>query len=135
MGKLELTREEDMLLKSILASLSSRARYEITLADLLTKWDRFVTALEQVYDDSIYEFTNDLSVRDLLEEIMVHSPKGLRAKLSKEVKDVDDRFLAVTKPSNRSILKSEQPQWWWFRIPIESGSELESDLRAEGLIR
>lgn len=60
----ELSQEEETLLEPIVTALSDRARFRITLAYLLDRWVWFVEVVEQGYDDSIYEYTNDLSVRD-----------------------------------------------------------------------
>ncbi len=47
-----------------------------TLGSLLQDWQRFVTAVERGYDDSIYEYTNDLSVRDRLERVVAGASPG-----------------------------------------------------------
>jgi hypothetical protein len=39
-----------------------------TVRQLLRRWASFVRQVETGYDDTIYDYTNDLSVRDLLEE-------------------------------------------------------------------
>jgi hypothetical protein len=69
MLSLELTPDESRALSEILADLSQRAKYEVSLDRLLSNWVRFVDEVEQGYQDSIYEYTNDLSNRDTLEEI------------------------------------------------------------------
>ena len=54
-AKLDLDPEQRDELARLLA--------EDTLGALLRGWSRFVTAVERGYDDTIYEYTNELSVR------------------------------------------------------------------------
>ena len=47
-----------------------------TLGALLRGWADLVTRVERGYDDSIYEYTNDLSVRDRLERLVQGAGRG-----------------------------------------------------------
>ena len=58
-ARLELTPEERDELARLLG--------EDSLGSLLRRWSEFVTQVERGYDDSIYEYTNDLSVRGRLD--------------------------------------------------------------------
>ena len=49
-----------------------------SLDALLREWRAFVTQVERGYDDSIYEYTNDLSVRDRLERLLAGAGPSLR---------------------------------------------------------
>lgn len=133
--KIELSKEEEWVLEPILTAISRVAQRDFTLSDLLEKWMRFVLSVEHGYNDSIYEYTNDLSVRELLEKVTDASPQSLRNKLLKELKAWDDRLMAVTKPAPQPLMerKGEKPAWWWFRIPSKPGNELRSDLQTERL--
>jgi len=75
----------------------------------LATWCSFVERVERGYSDSIYEYTNDLSSRDLLEELLAKAPESAKAKLT--------RFIH---PS------------WWFGVPRIVGGELEADLHSQG---
>ena len=63
-ARLDLTPEEREELARGLAELAARTGREDSLNALLGRWSAFVTTVERGYDDSIYEYTNDLSVRD-----------------------------------------------------------------------
>jgi hypothetical protein len=98
---------------------------EDSLGALLQRWSSFVTAVERGYDDSIYEYTNDLSVRDLLERLVTSAGPGLRAKLERALGEDDRRFTAATEETTRSLGGST---WWWQRVPSRRVGELADDL-------
>jgi len=99
-----------------------------TLGALLQKWSRFVTAVERGYDDSIYEYTNDLSVRDRLERVIACASPGLRAQLEGVLAAEDKRFEAATEEAARP-LGVAYTGWWWRRVPLRRVGELAQDLR------
>lgn len=137
MHSIQLSREEDLVLEPILAAMSQKARHALTVPLLLEIWDNFVSEVDEGYNNSIYEYTNDLSVRDLLQEIIDNSPSHLRDKMIAFVRISDERFRKASKESYRSLLpdKEKSQGWWWFRVPIKLGSELKNDLQMEGLIK
>jgi hypothetical protein len=131
MQKIHLSREEELLLKPILASMSRKAGHTLTLPLLLERWENFVSEVEEGYDDSIYEYTNDLSVRDLLQVVVDNCPLALRDKLIGALRIWDERFNKATEESKRPVLpdKERSQAWWWFRVPVKRGSELVNDLQ------
>jgi len=119
---LDLDREQRDELARLLAGGS--------LGSLLQDWKRFVTAVERGYDDSIYEYTNDLSVRDRLERVLAGASPGLRAQLERALAADDARFEAATGEAARP-LGATYTTWWWRRVPLRLGGELAEDLRAQ----
>ena len=99
-----------------------------TLGSLLQEWQRFVTAVERGYGDSIYEYTNDLSVRDRLERVIACASPGLRAQLEGVLAAEDKRFEAATEEAARP-LGVAYTTWWWQRVPLRRVGELAQDLR------
>ena len=100
-----------------------------TLGSLLQEWGHFVTAVERGYDDSIYEYTNDLSVRDRLERIVTGASPGLRAQLEGALAADDGRFEAATEEAARP-LAATYTTWWWRRVPRRRAGELADDLES-----
>ena len=100
-----------------------------SLGSLLQKWGRFVTAVERGYDDSIYEYTNDLSVRDRLERVVTGASPGLRAPLEGALAPDDGRFEAATEEAARP-LGTTYTTWWWRRVPRRRAGELADDLES-----
>jgi hypothetical protein len=136
MQKVHLSREEELVLEPILSSISTRARQTLTLQVMLERWEYFVSEVEEGYDDSIYEYTNDLSVRDLLQVVVDNSSLTLREKLIDALQICDERFQKATEESKRSVLpdKEKSQAWWWFRVPVKPGLELKNDLQLDGLV-
>jgi hypothetical protein len=102
---------------------------EGSLGSLLQKWGHFVTAVERGYDDSIYEYTNDLSVRDRLERVVTGASPGLRAQLEGALAADDGRFEAATEEAARP-LAATYTTWWWRRVPRRRAGELADDLES-----
>jgi hypothetical protein len=120
---------------TILARLSARARYSLTFDGLLRRWSTFVAQVEQGYSDSIYEYTNDLSTRDVLQEVLEAVDEPLRQKLTALVQPIDQRFEQTTREIGRPLTGGKTPEGrWWLRIPQRLSGELEDDLRSEGLV-
>jgi hypothetical protein len=104
-----------------------------SLGALLQGWSRFVTEVERGYDDSIYEYTNDLSVRDRLERVVAGASPGLRDQLERAVAEDDRRFTAATEEAARS-LGATRPTWGWRRVPVRRVGELADDLESLGYL-
>jgi hypothetical protein len=102
-----------------------------SLDALLRGWRAFVTQVERGYDDSIYEYTNDLSVRDRLERLLAGAGPSLRAALAEAVAGDDARFEAATEPAVRPLRETAPPPWW-CRVPRRRVGELAQDLSALG---
>src|SRR5438094_8494043 len=98
---LDLTREERMQLESLLVATRHQGAPAASLNELLGQWAEFVRTVERGYDDSIYEYTNDLSVRDRLQSLVVASSPTLRAKLESALAPVDARFAVAPQPAAR----------------------------------
>ena len=105
---------------------------EDSLGVLLRRWSGFVTQVERGYDDSIYEYTNDLSVRDRLERLATRAGPGLRATLEAALAADDRRFEAATEEAARPLgeFGDADPPWWWRRVPLRRVGELAEDLEA-----
>jgi hypothetical protein len=101
-----------------------------TLGGLLRKWSRFVTEVERGYDDSIYEYTNDMAVRARLERVVAGASLGLRAQLERALAADDRRFTAATEDAARPLGSSR----WAQRVPTHRVGELAEDLAALGYL-
>lgn len=130
-----LSLEETRALKEVIASLSERAKQPLSLNSLLQRWSNFVLQVERGYVGSIYEYINDLSVRDLLEEVTHKVPLTLCDNLLKLIRPWDERFNGATRKLSRSLspaITQDESFDWWFRVPNKLDGELNEDLRSEG---
>jgi hypothetical protein len=121
---LDLTPDEREQLESRLAASGQQS-----LNELVRQWTDFVHAVERGYDDSIYEYTNDLSVRDILQRLLTAASPALRAKLERALAPVDERFTAATEESAQPLGTADGS--WWRRVPKRRVGELADDLSAE----
>ena len=132
---LDLTHEERDELARLLAELAARTGREDSLGAMLGRWNGFVTTVERGYEDSIYEYTNDLSVRDRLEGVAAGAGPALRAKLHGALADDDRRFAAATQETDRALGEfAEEAPSWWRRVPRHRVGELAEDLDALGYL-
>ncbi|MEO8689112.1 MAG: hypothetical protein ABI611_12960 [Solirubrobacteraceae bacterium] len=134
-ARLDLTREEQEELARLLDELAARSGREDSLDAMRGRWSAFVTTVERGYDDSIYEYTNDLSVRDRLEGIAAGAGPTLHAKLHGALADDDRRFAAATQDADQPLgeFAGEAPSWW-RRVPRRRAGELAEDLAALGYL-
>lgn len=130
---LSLSAENIDLLKPILSAMSHERKGMVTLEYLLGRWADFVDTVENLYNYTIYDYKNDLAVRDLLEEILRVSPELLRRKLLMKIEGLDNRFVTATRPVTHPLLGGESKNWWYYRVPKEPGAELAGDLASAGL--
>lgn len=92
------------------------------LAFLHKRWTKVVEEIESGYRGSIDDYTNDLTVRDLLDELL---PSGAQTEssdqLMREIEPLDRRFEAATSPGERQLLRrffrGASNAWWWDRVP------------------
>lgn len=128
---LDLTSEESEQLESLLAE--HRGACAPSLAALCGQWMAFVGAVERGYDDSIYEYTNDLSIRDLLQDLRLASPWSLQAKLDGALAPIDARFASATEPASRPLSTARgELASWWNRVPKRRIGEFADDLESLG---
>ncbi|MCX6022767.1 MAG: hypothetical protein NTZ05_13780 [Chloroflexi bacterium] len=133
---IEITLEEEGYVSKSNARLTERAKHTVTIERLLEDWHAFAQEVEEGYNWTSYEYANDLSLREILDEVMAEAPITLRDKLRRVLEEPDARFYAATREIDRAmgfgLTKKTHPLW--FRIPKRLCPELESDLRARGLL-
>ncbi|GIH05287.1 hypothetical protein Rhe02_33540 [Rhizocola hellebori] len=98
----------------------------LSASEVAAEWERFVVACESGYDENIYEYNNDLSIRDLIEVLLNDADLDLRSRLDwwvEKVQTVDRRF--------RQLLRSRDADsagaWWRDRPLLFAGPELAAD--------
>lgn len=128
-------REERQVLEAALKRIRDEWKFpkSFGLVDLLKKWQAFVAEVETGYSSSIYDYTHDLSMRDLLENLKGQVPPRLQLELSEYIAPWDKRFSAATRPVAKPIdIPTESCHGeWWYRVPNIVGSEMGEYLLSE----
>ena len=126
--------QDTEFVKELEARFTSRAGFPITLEGLVSSWGQFVAEVECGYEDSIDDYTNDLTTRDLLDEALQSAPERLRRTLYESIRPLDDRFYAATRADESGTLANffkPGPSWWWRRAPVNGPLPRNTSLREE----
>ncbi len=105
-------------------------------ASYIEAWQFFVTECEEGYQSSIYEYENELSVRDVIERAL--SIPGLAEDsegvlFADAIAKVDSRFASLL--ASGPEIAGEAVPWWRRRIPSHAGEELVADVEAQYSVR
>jgi len=106
-----------------------------SFAYLLVKWSALVRSVEEGYPLSIYDYTNSLCARDLLEVAIANASDGLRDKLVPALDPLDKRFASATELAVLPLTPRSNPGWWWQRVPKRRDGEFAADLEVFGHIK
>ena len=118
-------------LDNVLSKLSERGQRVFTLDKLILDWQVFVANVERGYGRSIYEYTNDLTVRDMLDEIANEATANVARLIATRVGRFDERYRDATLPRSTPLLREPagvRNRWWWSRAPKRVVGELARDL-------
>ena len=109
------------------AVASRRSRGARTPTGIAQQWGEFVRAVEAGYDDSIYEFDNDLSVRGLIAHLLSDPAILAHAESSwflDSVESIDEKFRSLL---TRVPIRDLEGPWWRSHLPRMAGAELAVD--------
>ncbi|MGN6547517.1 MAG: hypothetical protein ACTHK7_20865 [Aureliella sp.] len=97
----------------------------------IASYEFLADTLGDGYEMCIYEYTNDMSCRELLHQYADHC---IVRQYRDRIADADRKLKALLKPTNRCI-HGDYPEshfWYWAYPP--NSPELENDLREIGAI-
>ncbi|WP_232668009.1 hypothetical protein [Pseudonocardia sp. TRM90224] len=97
--------------------------------DLIGGWEQLVDVVAEGYDDNIYEYRNDLSVRERIEVLLQdESLSGVEQmeRVRTQVGEIDARFRSLLRPEP---VRGNSP-WWEAHLPAYAGAELVADIKA-----
>jgi len=130
---IHFSADEERALEKIFALYTERAKHSITISYVMDKWSRFVTEVEDGYRLTIDDYTNDLTRRDFIQNVLNICPANVD--LKEWAAGWDERFVLATQTVNEPLLPSlddERPDWWWFRMPVRPGERVQEWLRLYG---
>lgn len=91
--------------------------------ELLDEWRDFVAECEAGYGWNVYEYHNDLSVRDRLETCLAEMEAGDAA----QVAEIDGRFRALLQPGVQ--VGPEDGPWWHRGVLRYAGPDMAAELK------
>jgi hypothetical protein len=91
------------------------------------RWATFVGRVESGYTMTIYDYTNDLGTRRVLDQVIGVASPACRDALERTLGPIDARyFAATTEPSERDPMIGRADRW--YRYPLLLVGELRDDL-------
>lgn len=99
----------------------------------INEWLLRVEQFEKGYTLTIDDYTNEITVRDILEELINEVPENLKLKVVDIIIPIDEKFKEITNAVKNPLmlgLKGENPPWWWYRIPKKLVGELKEDVES-----
>lgn len=99
---------------------------------VVSQWASLVQEVEEGYEMTIDDYTNDLSVRRTAHEARQYLTPLILEALDERLKPLDDRFRAATYEAGK-LPGSGQAHWWETRLPRVLVGELAEDVDRMGL--
>lgn len=129
---------EDKIKEFLQERACPRKLVEGGLDGLLDAWENLINDIETEYQLSLDDYLDEVDVRQIIEELPVPLPPGSEIRLQ----HLDSRFKAVTGETRKCVWGknaaqdegwSEQQNWWYYRVPLNPGSDLQIELLQSGL--
>ena len=104
--------------------------------DFLNRWMTFVQEVENGYQLSLADYTQELELRDSIETFKGKMPDRLRMEIQDILVPYEERFRFATRETHKPLLPtSESPgAFWWWRLPTVLAGELLHEARLEDLV-
>lgn len=98
-----------------------------SLNEAIDAWSSLVKTVEIGYSMTIDDYTNDLSIRQWLDQARPLLTPGVAQSMDARMTPIDDRFLTATEPTSRP-LPGAGSGWWSGRLPKVLIDELAEDV-------
>lgn len=123
----------DDYMRTFLEVVASQGwRRAFSPGEVIEMWDSFVSSCEEGYGWSIYEYYNEISVRDLI-EVLLDQPTLREAPqqtwFREGVEEIDRRFNSLIKNGPKAS-GSTGRSWWRAQFPRYGGQEFAADVQA-----
>ncbi len=110
----------------------------ITFEYLLENWERIVACVVIGYGFTIWDYTNDLSTRSILQKIIDRVSPAVGKKINSVIQDIDREFLEATEQIPEPLENIPNPpteieRMLYFRKPKNVGKEFKESLEKMGL--
>lgn len=121
----EMTAEDYDSVQRAEGALVDRGWRAGTLNEHVDGWASLVGIIEDGYTMTVYDYTNDLSVRHWLELAEFMLSERVRASLRSRLASLDERLLRATVVPARPLPGGGAA--WWCRLPRTLVGELRED--------
>jgi molybdenum cofactor cytidylyltransferase len=139
---LALPSSEQSALIDLFQAAAERNTWSIKPEVLLNSWQDTVQECQDVYPYGIDDFTNDLTVREIIDKVLKEEKGAPRLpEFRAQLRRVDEQFRSSTvefpQPiyAARLIASNPEKYWYYCRIPGKPGTELFEDLIRMRFIR
>lgn len=113
--------EDKLLIKAVEKKWSIGSGYQITLDKQIVAWINLTNECKDGYNDVVEEYTNDLSSRDVIQEILDNISESARSELLKIIEPIDKIFIDHTVKVEKPMMAYEwivpEKHFWYFRVP------------------
>jgi hypothetical protein len=129
-----LTSEEEREISHLIPATSHAKSF----AQLIDRWMKVIERIENGYKLGIFDYRNDLTLREIIERIEKGVSPKLRAKIASAIAPLDSRLsnatFISTNPPFPGALQRKPDAWWYSRLPRQLIGELAEDAVHEGLV-
>jgi len=122
---IKLSKQDHEIISYILKQHTQRS-----LSSLLQKWQYFVVEVQRGYSSSIYDYTNALSIRDIIQSTINVISKNGQKEILGLLQEADDIFQTSTRQVQNPLLNYaiNHENWWWYRFPKLHTDAIEEDV-------
>lgn len=114
-----------------MSELEQRGWRKATVNERVAAWEALVDAVEQGYDMTVDDYTNDLAVREWLDLLRPLVTARVQASLDVRLAPLDARFRSATVPAAKMPGAGDG---WFYRLPRVLVGELAEDAVRMGLL-
>ena len=107
------------------------------LCELIDQWAEFTTGLDKGYSFDLDNWLNDVDVRELILEALPMFSSEELGEHALKLDQADKAFMTATRDFKKCVWGmgtarkekwTPQKNWWYFRTPLRSNSQLEDEL-------
>lgn len=108
------------------------------LGYLTARWEEIAGSAAAGYTLGLDDYLNDLDVREMLDGALGVARARGRLEFTGRVRAADERFREATREVDKCLWGdavegdeawSAATAWWYYRVPLIPGDELDADLR------
>ena len=128
------SQEDDASVERAGRELHARGwRKAVSLDEMLRDYESVVGRVEEGYDETVYEYLNDLACRRWLALAWPLVTENVRKSRAGDLQSLDERFRAASTDDGgrwlgRFFKIDGESEWWWRRRPIRVRGDFAADL-------